>query len=146
MTIIGLSHSHCTEVREREARYFFSWFSKEKKSSSWYESRVPRNHHFSIYACHCCVTVSSCVIQHCFRPRSSTALNAHTAPMPVPAGSVHAHTDETFSRQRVYRHIWLGRTEPKNIKSFCFLSSTYKRVLVGRLCLSVHSSRVRAVP
>ena len=45
-----------------------------------------------LFLCYSCVTASSCVVQHYFRPRLSTALNAHTTPMPVAAGSVHGTT------------------------------------------------------
>ena len=42
------------------------------------------------------VSVSSCVIQHVFRPRLSTALNAHGTNA-SPGGLCGAHTNETFS-------------------------------------------------
>ena len=55
---------------------------------------------FYVYVCHCCVTaVSSCVIQHCFRPRLPPALNAHdTNASPNQMGSVHTLTQTKLSR------------------------------------------------
>ena len=51
----------------------------------------------SVCVCHCCVTVSSFVIQHCFRPCLSTALNAYGTNA-SPAGlCARTHTNDTFS-------------------------------------------------
>ena len=75
----------------------FSWFSEEK--TPLHRTRVGcLARSFSVCVCHCCAIVSSCMTQHCFHRRMSTELNAHTAPMPAPAGSVPAHTQTKPSR------------------------------------------------
>ena len=58
-----------SEAREREARAFFSWFSKGIKPF-----------HIGTHTTVGCletVSVCLCVSQHFFRPRLSTALNLH---------------------------------------------------------------------
>ena len=47
--------------------------------------------------CFVCVWVFVIMIQHFFPPRLSTR-STHTAPIPLPAGSVHAHTQTKPSR------------------------------------------------
>ena len=94
-----------------------------------------------------------CVIQHFFRPRLSTALNAHGTKMPVPAGCVHAgiltkpsRVGAVVSRSELLElgaatcvGTWLGRV------FFTFLLYRHETRNSTSTRVPVHSSNARAV-